>query len=105
MRSSPKRYKASIFAGRQSLSRPFILCPKAPARLVCWMGGSQKPKVKVAAAVAVGIAVVVFLIYRARTVGFAWTEFEATFVQVRWTWLLLSVPVILLTYVRSEEPR
>jgi uncharacterized protein (TIRG00374 family) len=49
--------------------------------------------------VAVGIALVVFLLYRARTVGFAWAEFEGTFVQVRWTWLLLSVPVILLTYV------
>src|SRR5215471_13998214 len=62
-----------------------------------WRG--NRSRVKVAAAVAVGIALIVFLWYRARTVGFAWTEFEATFVQVRWSWLLLSIPVILLTYV------
>jgi uncharacterized protein (TIRG00374 family) len=55
--------------------------------------------VKVGAALAVGFVLIVLLVYRARTVGFAWTEFTATFVQVRWGWLLLSVPVILLTYV------
>ncbi len=47
----------------------------------------------------VAIAILAYLLYRWRTSGFEWTEFTATFVHVRWGWLVLSVPVILLTYV------
>jgi uncharacterized protein (TIRG00374 family) len=55
-------------------------------------------RLKVVAAVAAVIALIAFLVYRWQTGGFAWTEFRATFVHVRWGWLALSIPVILLTY-------
>src|SRR5690242_9884911 len=56
-------------------------------------------RAKVAAILVATAALIAFLVYRARTAGFAWTEFTATFVHVRWGWLILSIPVILLTYV------
>jgi len=59
----------------------------------------RRSHLKLAAAGLVAAALIAVLVYRAHTVGFAWAEFASTFVQVRWTWLVLSIPVILLTYV------
>jgi glycosyltransferase 2 family protein len=58
----------------------------------------RSSRVKLFLAVAGAAALVAFFVYRWRTGGFAWHEFAATFVDVRWGWLVLSIPVILLTY-------
>jgi uncharacterized membrane protein YbhN (UPF0104 family) len=59
---------------------------------------SRSSRGKLYLAVGAAAALAAFLVYRWRTGGFAWHEFTATFVDVRWGWLVLSVPVILLTY-------
>ncbi len=42
---------------------------------------------------------IVFVVYRWRTSGFAWSEFTAALRHVDWTWLLLSGMLVLATYV------
>lgn len=49
-------------------------------------------------AAAAAVALVAFFAYRWKTAGFEWSRFAATFTNVSWGWLILSVPVILLTY-------
>jgi glycosyltransferase 2 family protein len=44
------------------------------------------------------LALIAFVIYRWRTTGFQWSAFAATFTNVNWIWLILCIPVILLTY-------
>jgi glycosyltransferase 2 family protein len=48
--------------------------------------------------VAVTLAIVAFVVYRFRTSGFAWSEFRAALEGVDWTWLALSLALILATY-------
>ncbi len=84
MRSSPKGH-----------ARSSILCRNPASRLV------KQPihlRGKLLLAIAAATALLAFVVYRWRTGGFAWHEFAATFVDVRWGWLALSIPVILLTY-------
>jgi uncharacterized protein (TIRG00374 family) len=45
------------------------------------------------------LAAVAFVVYRWRTSGFAWNEFTAALRNVNWSWLGLSVALVLLTYV------
>jgi glycosyltransferase 2 family protein len=49
--------------------------------------------------VAVTLAIVAFIVYRFRTSGFSWSEFAAALEGVDWTWLALSLALILATYV------
>jgi hypothetical protein len=49
--------------------------------------------------VAATLAMAGFVVYRWRTSGFAWHEFAAALVNVDWSWLALSMALILATYV------
>ncbi len=49
--------------------------------------------------IAVTLAIVVFVGYRWRTMGFSWHEFAKALVNVDWSWLALSLALILATYV------
>jgi len=50
-------------------------------------------------ALAATIAAIVFVIYRWRTSGFAWSEFAAALRLVDWSWLVLSQALVLATYL------
>jgi uncharacterized protein (TIRG00374 family) len=58
-----------------------------------------KKHVGAALGVAIAVAMAVFVVYRWRTSGFAWREFAAALVNVDWTWLAISLALILSTYV------
>ena len=45
------------------------------------------------------IAGVVFVLYRWRTSGFSWNEFADALRNVDWSWLALSVTLVMATYV------
>ncbi|HVO98426.1 MAG TPA: lysylphosphatidylglycerol synthase transmembrane domain-containing protein [Bryobacteraceae bacterium] len=50
-------------------------------------------------AIAAILAVVAFAVYRWRTSGFAWHEFATALETVDWSWLAMSIALILATYV------
>lgn len=49
--------------------------------------------------IAATLAMAAFVVYRWRTSGFAWHEFTGALVNVDWSWLALSLSLILATYV------
>jgi glycosyltransferase 2 family protein len=61
--------------------------------------GRRGSRWKLAVAAVIALAVIAAFAYRWRTAGFQWHEFTATFVDVNWVWLGLTVPVVLLTYI------
>ena len=59
----------------------------------------KKKYVGIAAAVAATLGAVAFVVHRWRTSGFSWSAFAASLSHVDWSWMALSVALILATYV------
>jgi uncharacterized protein (TIRG00374 family) len=58
-----------------------------------------KKHVGAALAIAATLAMAAFVAYRWRTSGFSWREFTKALANVDWSWLALSLALILATYV------
>jgi uncharacterized protein (TIRG00374 family) len=59
----------------------------------------NKKHVGLGLGVASALAMIAFVVYRWRTSGFSWHEFTASLANVDWSWLALSLALIMATYV------